>query len=71
MVDALLFLCLNQSFPRYKRNSWYYRHIKIFQGEIFMKKYTSYEDFRKQIEGDSKYDNITITYPWNKEVKNG
>ena len=27
----------------------------------------SYEDFRKQIEGDSKYDNITITYPWDKE----
>lgn len=27
----------------------------------------SYEDFRKQIEGDSKYDNISITYPWDKE----
>ena len=27
----------------------------------------SYEDFRKQIEGNSKYDNISITYPWDKE----
>ena len=27
----------------------------------------SYEDFRAQIESNDKYDNITITYPWDKE----
>lgn len=27
----------------------------------------SYEDFRTQIEDDSKDDNITIAYPWDKE----
>jgi hypothetical protein len=28
----------------------------------------SYEDFRVEIESDGKYDNIYITYPWDREV---
>lgn len=27
----------------------------------------SYEDFRKEIESNSKYENVSITYPWDKE----